>query len=284
MDGVHALTDVTGFGLAGHLLEICRASGVGALVDFARVPLHPDAGELARAGCVTGASARNWAGYGPDVTIDAPDADLVRTLVTDPQTSGGLLVACAARDVDAVLEIFRGEGFAHAADIGDARGGRAARGGPPAAMKIVVVVVVVAIVAAILWQREYSREARIERAYASCMEQFGGATPQRPPARDAGGGRGAECDARRLAGPGDAGPGQGRHRGHVGGGVRRGARRLPGGLRRRRLPERARGIQVSAWAAAAGECRAPLLTETRTRSSSVGRWGVCPMAYRASAG
>ena len=119
MPGVHALTDVTGFGLAGHLLEICRGSDAGAVVDFARVPLHPGVADLVRAGHATGASGRNWAGYGADVRIDAPDPDLVRTLVTDPQTSGGLLVACAPADVDAVLAAFARDGFERAAVIGE---------------------------------------------------------------------------------------------------------------------------------------------------------------------
>jgi selenide,water dikinase len=119
MPGVHALTDVTGFGLAGHLLEICRGSDAGALVDFARVPLHPGVADLVRAGHATGASGRNWAGYGADVRIDAPDPDLVRTLVTDPQTSGGLLVACAPADVDGVLAAFARDGFDRAAVIGE---------------------------------------------------------------------------------------------------------------------------------------------------------------------
>ncbi|CAG0959904.1 selenide, water dikinase [Burkholderiales bacterium] len=118
MPGVHALTDVTGFGLAGHLIEICRASGAGAVVDFARVPLLPGVADLARAGFLTGASGRNWAGYGTEVAIDAPDAGLVRTLVTDPQTSGGLLVACAPDDVGAVLDVFAREGFDRAAVVG----------------------------------------------------------------------------------------------------------------------------------------------------------------------
>ncbi|MEO8485341.1 MAG: selenide, water dikinase SelD [Betaproteobacteria bacterium] len=118
MPGVHALTDVTGFGLAGHLLEMCRASGVGAIVDLARVPLLPGAADLARAGFRTGASARNWAGYGSDVALDLSDVELARTLVTDPQTSGGLLVACAASESDAILALFRREGFDDAADIG----------------------------------------------------------------------------------------------------------------------------------------------------------------------
>jgi selenide,water dikinase len=119
MPGVHALTDVTGFGLAGHLLEICRGSGAGAVIDYAKVPLLPGASELARSGYFTGASARNWAGYGTDVRIDAKDEDLVRTIVTDPQTSGGLLVACAPGDVDAVLDAFRRDGFDRATDIGE---------------------------------------------------------------------------------------------------------------------------------------------------------------------
>ena len=119
MPGVHALTDVTGFGLAGHLLEICRGSGAGAVVDFARVPLHPGVADLARAGHSTGASGRNWAGYGADVSIETPDADLVRTLVTDPQTSGGLLVSCAPEDVDAVLGTFARDGFDRAAIVGE---------------------------------------------------------------------------------------------------------------------------------------------------------------------
>jgi len=119
LPGVHALTDVTGFGLAGHLLEICRGSGAGAVIDYAKVPLLPGASELARGGFFTGASARNWTGYGADVTIDAQDGDLVRTILTDPQTSGGLLVACAPADVGAVLEVFRRDGFDRAADIGE---------------------------------------------------------------------------------------------------------------------------------------------------------------------
>ena len=118
MQGVHALTDVTGFGLAGHLLEICRASGVGAEVDFARVPRLSGASELAGAGFFTGASARNWTGYGADVAIEGAGAELVRTLVTDPQTSGGLLVACSPEDVGAVLDLFHRDGFADAAEIG----------------------------------------------------------------------------------------------------------------------------------------------------------------------
>ena len=117
--GVHALTDVTGFGLLGHLLEICRGSGAGAIVDFAQVPLHPGVLALARAGLCTGASGRNWAGYEQDVDLASTLGDAERALLTDPQTSGGLLVACAPEAVDDVQAIFRQEGFASSAVIGE---------------------------------------------------------------------------------------------------------------------------------------------------------------------
>jgi selenide, water dikinase len=119
LSGVHALTDVTGFGLLGHLLEICKGSGAAASIDFARVPLLRAALELARNGMLTGASARNWSGYGGDVALDASLGNIERALLTDPQTSGGLLVACAAAAVEEVLAIFRSEGFAGAAVIGE---------------------------------------------------------------------------------------------------------------------------------------------------------------------
>jgi len=116
LEGVHALTDVTGFGLLGHLLEICRASGVGANIAFSDVPLLPDAAALADQGIVTGASSRNWASYGDEVdgVLDAT----VRALLTDPQTSGGLLVACSPSALDDVLSAFRRDGFDRATVIG----------------------------------------------------------------------------------------------------------------------------------------------------------------------
>ena len=123
MESVHALTDVTGFGLAGHLLEVCRASGAGAAIELARIPLQPGVLELARDGFVTGASARNWAGYGADVGLPAGATDVDRALLTDPQTSGGLLVACAREAADEVLTLFRTEGFERAAVIGEMTAG-----------------------------------------------------------------------------------------------------------------------------------------------------------------
>jgi selenide,water dikinase len=121
---VHALTDVTGFGLLGHLLEICKGSGLQARLRWEAVPLLPDVPDLARAGCVTGASKRNWASYGDRVDLNGL-GELERTLLTDPQTSGGLLVACAPEAVEAVLETFHGDGFERAVLIGELEAGPA---------------------------------------------------------------------------------------------------------------------------------------------------------------
>jgi selenide,water dikinase len=115
---VHALTDVTGFGLIGHLLEMCRGGDVSASIAFDRLPLLPQLRALAASGFVTGASKRNWDGYGNDVRASGSIGDVERAIATDPQTSGGLLVACAPSAVDAVLEVFRREGFGDAAPIG----------------------------------------------------------------------------------------------------------------------------------------------------------------------
>jgi selenide,water dikinase len=118
MDGVHAMTDVTGFGLAGHLLEICRGSGLSAQVELASLPLIDSAVQWAREGVATGASGRNWAAYGSDVDWPADAPEWQRTLCTDPQTSGGLLVSCAASAAPAVLQAFQSSGFAQAAVVG----------------------------------------------------------------------------------------------------------------------------------------------------------------------
>ena len=118
MPGVHAMTDVTGFGLAGHLLEICRGSGLGATVRFDEVPLIVEARTLVQQGIATGASTRNWASYGESVELEA-GADLWhQKMLTDPQTSGGLLVSCAADEVGQVLAAFHEAGFESAAAIG----------------------------------------------------------------------------------------------------------------------------------------------------------------------
>ena len=118
MDGVHAMTDVTGFGLLGHLLEICRGSGLGADIAFADLPLIDTAAQLARLGYATGASARNWDSFGAAVELSTGFPEWQRKLLCDPQTSGGLLVACAADSADEVLALFHRQGFSHARAIG----------------------------------------------------------------------------------------------------------------------------------------------------------------------
>lgn len=125
LSGVHALTDVTGFGLLGHSLELARGAGVGIRIDMPGVPLLPGVADLAERGFITGASARNWAGYGKDVHLDERISPVHQALLTDPQTSGGLLVSCSADTVDQVLAIFREDGFNDAAVIGEVTAGPA---------------------------------------------------------------------------------------------------------------------------------------------------------------
>ena len=122
LDGVHALTDVTGFGLAGHALEMARGAKARVVIDWARVPLLAGARELAAQGFITGASTRNWDSYGSDVSLGAGLSDADAALLTDPQTSGGLLVACAPDTVASVLAAFAADGF-DAAEIGRVESG-----------------------------------------------------------------------------------------------------------------------------------------------------------------
>ena len=124
LTGVHAITDVTGFGLAGHALEMARGAKLQARLDWANVPFLPGVRELAEAGLVTGASARNWAGYGSEVHWPAQLNEVDRALLCDPQTSGGLLVACDAQTVAQVLAIFHAQGFDQACDIGELSAGQ----------------------------------------------------------------------------------------------------------------------------------------------------------------
>ena len=118
LPGVHAMTDITGFGLAGHLLEICRGSRLGAQLRYADLPFIEDALHWAKQGTVTGASERNWAGYGKEIRLPAGMTDWQRALLTDPQTSGGLLVACAPEVEAQVLAEFGKQGFDAACRIG----------------------------------------------------------------------------------------------------------------------------------------------------------------------
>ncbi|GJL95800.1 MAG: selenide, water dikinase [Hyphococcus sp.] len=123
--GVHAMTDVTGFGLLGHLSEVCKAGNVSAVIDEANVPAFEGARRLAEAGVKTGASGRNWESV--KSMIDAPTGwpEVSRTLLTDPQTSGGLLVSCAPEAADNVLALFQKHGHKGAAIVGRIQEGQA---------------------------------------------------------------------------------------------------------------------------------------------------------------
>jgi selenide,water dikinase len=118
LSGVHALTDVTGFGLAGHMLELARGSHCTAHIDWSQVPLLSNVLQFAEDGIVTGASGRNWDSYGQDVIIPANFSASQLALLTDPQTSGGLLVSCSQEVVEEVLEIFNQHHFLGARVIG----------------------------------------------------------------------------------------------------------------------------------------------------------------------
>jgi selenide,water dikinase len=121
--GVHAMTDVTGFGVLGHALGMARGSGLRFMLRSESLPLLPRAMELAQQGFVTGASGRNWESYGAAVALAADCPPWRRQILTDPQTSGGLLVACAPDRADALLKTIRGAGHPSASIIGEMRAG-----------------------------------------------------------------------------------------------------------------------------------------------------------------
>ncbi len=118
LPGVHAITDVTGFGLAGHALELSRGAGLAVTLEWSHVPLLENVAAMAKDGFITGASGRNWAGYGTEVSLAAGLPEVAKDLLTDPQTSGGLLVSCDEGSVQDVLRIFRDREFGDAAVIG----------------------------------------------------------------------------------------------------------------------------------------------------------------------
>ena len=122
---VHAITDVTGFGLLGHGLEMARGSGLTLEISLGAVPQLAHAEKLAQQGCVTGASHRNWKSYSDGVVLPDGMPDWQRHLLTDPQTSGGLLIACAPQHADAIVQTIVAAGYPFARRIG-----RAAAGSP----------------------------------------------------------------------------------------------------------------------------------------------------------
>jgi selenide,water dikinase len=118
--GVHALTDVTGFGLAGHALEMARGAGLDVQINWSAVPLLEGVQALAQQGFITGASGRNWAGYGEEVVLPEGFSPVDQAMLSDPQTSGGLLVSCAPNALEAVMAVFAQHGFEHATVVGSA--------------------------------------------------------------------------------------------------------------------------------------------------------------------
>lgn len=122
-DDVHGITDVTGFGLLGHGMEMARGSGVRIRIEQARIPYFRQAEALAEAGHVTGASKRNWASYGDEVALPPDMPEWRRALLTDPQTSGGLLVACKAERAEAIRAAIEAAGYPRASVIGTVAAG-----------------------------------------------------------------------------------------------------------------------------------------------------------------
>ena len=118
LEGVHALTDVTGFGLAGHALEMARGSTLDVQLNWSAVPVFDGVRELATAGFITGASGRNWAGYGAEVALPQGFGAVDQALLSDPQTSGGLLVSCAPDALTQVMAVLAQHGFAQACVVG----------------------------------------------------------------------------------------------------------------------------------------------------------------------
>ncbi len=117
--GVHAMTDVTGFGLLGHALEMARGSGVDVAIDEGALPVLAGVDDLLARGVISGASGRNWAGYHDRVAAPADGAAWRRDLLCDPQTSGGLLISVAAEQAEAVVSLAHAAGFDRAGRIGE---------------------------------------------------------------------------------------------------------------------------------------------------------------------
>jgi selenide,water dikinase len=120
VSGIHAVTDITGFGLLGHALEMARGSGVRIVLRWSDTPRLDGAWALAQAGVRTGAALRNWASYGAAVQISPDVPEPARDLLCDPQTSGGLLISVAADQAEAVLDVVHRAGFQAAAIVGEA--------------------------------------------------------------------------------------------------------------------------------------------------------------------
>ena len=125
LDGVSAITDITGFGLGGHLYEMCQGSGLGATVQWDKLPLLDSAADYAQKGYNTGAANRNWDSFDAHVTVFDGIEQWQKNLLMDPQTSGGLMASCDAASVDEVLALFKSQGYGYASVVGEMREGEA---------------------------------------------------------------------------------------------------------------------------------------------------------------
>jgi len=120
---VHAITDVTGFGILGHAMEVARGSGVSIEIVYDQIPRLSHAEALAKAGFVTGASGRNWASYGHEVVLPDEFPQWQKDLLTDPQTSGGLLVSCPSDKAESIRAQIESAGYPMARIIGSVASG-----------------------------------------------------------------------------------------------------------------------------------------------------------------
>lgn len=123
MDGVNGVTDVTGFGLVGHLFEMCEGAGLAATLDWDKLPILPSARNYAQNGYNTGAADRNWEGFADHVTVPDGMEQWRKNMLMDPQTSGGLLVSCPPDRADAVVKLFHAQGYGFATVIGEMTAG-----------------------------------------------------------------------------------------------------------------------------------------------------------------
>lgn len=123
MDGVHGVTDVTGFGLGGHLFEMCEGAGLAATLDWDALPILPHALHYAKEGYNTGAANRNWQSFGDNVTVPGDMDQWQKNLLMDPQTSGGLMVSCPPNRADALVALFHEQGYGFASVVGEMSAG-----------------------------------------------------------------------------------------------------------------------------------------------------------------
>jgi selenide,water dikinase len=122
-DDIHAMTDVTGFGLLGHLSEVCQGSGVAARLELSAIPMLAAGRELAQSGVNTGAAGRNRFAFANAVVLPDDLPDWCDNMLYDPQTAGPLLVACDPQGTDEILAMFHAQGFPAAAIIGHCSAG-----------------------------------------------------------------------------------------------------------------------------------------------------------------